>query len=226
MEIPADDPLGDLRLAPLAPGYKRTGAAPWRWRDLLSAYLPILLMALLALSTWWLVKNTPLPGAPTPPVAPRHEPDYTMQRFSLQRFAPDGRLRLNIEGDVMRHYPDTDTVEIEDARLHGYAADGRTTEASARRAISNGDGSEVQLLGGARVISHDAQGGDPIEFDGEFLHAFVNTERVRSHLPVTARRSGSEVHAQGFEYDNLTRVVKYKGPVRASFAATAKGTQR
>jgi lipopolysaccharide export system protein LptC len=225
MEVPADDPLGDLRLAPLAPSLKRgTVAAPWRWRwrELVSAYLPVLLMAALALGTWWLVKNTPVRGPEGPAVAPRHDPDYTMQRFSLQRFAPDGSLRLNIEGNVMRHYPDTDTVEIDGVRLHGYAADGRVTEASARRAVSNSDGSEVQLLGNARVISSGRDGGDPIQFDGEFLHAFMNTERLRSHLPATVTRGGSQIRAEGFDYDNITRVVHYKGRVRANFIV-AKG---
>ena len=218
MEVPAEDPLGDLRLAPLAPSLKRQpGAAPWRLRDAVSAYLPVLVMALLALSTWWLVKNTPVRGPEAPATAPRHVPDYTMQHFTLQRFAADGTLRLNIEGNVMRHYPDTDTVEIDDARLHGYAADGRVTDAIARRAISNSDGSEVQLLGGARVIIHDRDGSDPVQFDGEFLHAFLNTERVRSHLPVQVTRDGSIIQAEGFDYDNVTRIVHYQGHVHARF---------
>src|SRR5262249_14798779 len=113
-------------------------------------------------------------------------------------------------------------------RLHGYAADGRVTDGTARRAISNADGSEVQLLGDARVISHDTKGGEPIEFQGEFLHAFLNTERLRSHLPVSAYRGGAEIHAEGFEYDNVTRVVQYKGRVRATFmtpAAAKKATR-
>ena len=220
MEVQADDdPLGDLRLAPLAPTVQRDGRgrASWRLRDLLSAYLPVLVMALLALGTWWLVKNTPVPGPERPAVAPRHEPDYTMHGFSLQRFTPEGRLRLNIEGQVMRHYPDTDTVEIDSALMHGYSADGRVTEARARRAISNSDGSEVQLLGDAQIISRGGDGSDPIQFNGEFLHAFLQTERLRSHLPVVVRRAGGEIHAEGFDYDNVQRLVHYKGRVQAMY---------
>ena len=55
--------------------------------------------------------------------------------------------------------------------------------------MANGDGSEVQLLGGARVDSAGPRG-EPIEFRGEFLHAFLNTERVRSHLPVMVTSDG------------------------------------
>ena len=45
---------------------------PWHWRlrQAISAYLPLLLMAMLALGTWWLVQNTPSPEAPREAAAP------------------------------------------------------------------------------------------------------------------------------------------------------------
>jgi len=196
-------------------------AAAWSARLLeqASSYLPLLLMALLALATWWLVKSTPLVENLRPVAPLRHEPDYTMTQFVVQRFAPDGALRAQIEGDVMRHYPDTDTLEIDRVRLRAIGADGRVTLAHAKRALSNGDGSEVQLYGGAQVV-REALGDDAaIEFRGEFLHAFLDTERVRSHLPVTLLRGGSEIHADAMEYDNLARVVQLKGRVQATFPA-------
>lgn len=189
---------------------------PWHWRlrQALMAYLPIVLMGLFALSTWWLVKNTPAPAEPLAAVPLRHEPDYTMERFTLQRFGPDGRLRVQIEGEQLRHYPDTDTLEIDTVRLRVDAPGRGPTFATARRAIVNGDASELQLLGGAQVAS-DAGNGETIEFEGEFLHALLNTERVRSHLPVRVRRGGSELRADAMEYDHLSRAVQLKGRVRA-----------
>ncbi|MDY0106413.1 MAG: LPS export ABC transporter periplasmic protein LptC, partial [Giesbergeria sp.] len=44
--------------------------------DRFSLYLPVLLMGLLALGTWWLVRNAPQVQVPRPASAPRHEPDY------------------------------------------------------------------------------------------------------------------------------------------------------
>lgn len=192
------------------------GLPPWpvRLRQQLAAYLPLLLMLLLALSTWWLVKNAPQPEEPRGPVVPRHVPDYSMDGFSVQRFAKDGRLRALLEGQQLRHYPDTDTLEIDTVRVRSVGTDGRVVLATARRALSNADGSEVQLLGGARVTS-ERDGEAPIVFEGEFLHVFVDTEQVRSHLPVVVRQAGTELHAQGLQYDNLTRTVQLKGRVQA-----------
>jgi lipopolysaccharide export system protein LptC len=195
---------------------------PSRITAQLSAYLPLLLMAVLALGTWWLVKNTPLPGEAAAEVAPRHQPDYAMTNFTVQRFLSSGGMRLQVEGDALRHYPDTDTLEIDQARVRAWAANGRMTLANANRAVSNGDGSEVQLTGGARVTRQAIAGEDAIEFKGEFLHAFFKTERMLSHLPVTVTRGNSVVKADGLEYDNLKGLLLLKGRVRATFSAPSK----
>jgi lipopolysaccharide export system protein LptC len=199
------------------------GSAPWRpplpWYlrviDAVSTYLPLVLMGLLALGTWWLVKNTPLFENDRPAPPPRHVPDYTMTRFLVQRFAPDGAMRVQIEGDLMRHYPDTDTFEIDNPRIRAIGDDGRVTTATARSALSNRDGSEVQLSGGAHVVRAATATEAAIDFRGEFLHYFQYTERIRSHLPVIVTQGGNEIHADSMAYDNLARVLDLKGHVRA-----------
>jgi len=205
----------------------RATAIPWRVRlfDAASTYLPLLLMAILALGTWWLVKNTPLFESERAVVPLRHEPDYTMSNFMVQRFATDGSMRVQIEGDVMRHYPDTDTLEIDNPRIRAVAPDGRVTVATARNALSNGDGSEVQLGGGAHVVREAGEKDEAIDFRGEFLHYFVNTERVQSHLPVMMKQGRTEIAADAFSYDNLARGVDFKGRVRAVFAPPAGQTK-
>ena len=201
------------------PGPGRRLAAPWRLRlvDAVSAYLPLLLMALLALGTWWLVKNTPLFEAGPAAAPPRHVVDYTMTRFIVQRFGPSGKLRAQIEGDELRHYPDTDTFEIDNPRIRALGdADGRVTLASGREAVANHDASEVQLVGDAHVLREATPTEQAIDFRSQFLHYFQNSERVQSHLPVVVTQGGTQVNASGMTYDNLSRVLDLKGPTRAT----------
>jgi len=189
----------------------------WHLGQFVSAYLPLILMALLALATWWLVRNTPRPDEPREAVPPRHEPDYMMSEFTLQRFAADGALRVQVQGTQMRHYPDTNTLEIDQPRIRATAADGSVTVASARRAISNGDATEVQLQGGARVRREASAAQAEIEFESEFLHAFLATERVKSHLPVQLRQGTNQLRVAWLDYDNLSRSARLGGPLRAQF---------
>ncbi len=204
--------------APAAGRQPRAGQ-PWPGVLLrgLSSYLPLMLMALLAAGTWWLVRNTPQAPGARPDAPPRQTPDYTMTGFAITRFAPDGQVALRIGGDVLRHYPATDRLEIDGVRIQATGSDGRSTVATARQAVANGDGSEIQLLGGAQVISQ-WPGGDALEVRGEFLHAFLRFERLRSHLPVQVRHGGTQARAGGLEYDNLQRQLTLLGPVRATVA--------
>lgn len=202
---------------------RKVRRVPWRVRvlDAAATYLPLLLMAFLALGTWWLVKNTPVPEGQQVAAPPRHEPDYQMSDFVVQRFAADGSMQMRLEGRSMHHYPDTNTLEIVDAHIRAVAPDGRVTLASANRALANADGSEIQLMGAAHVVREAAGSEGPTEFRSEFLHFFQATERVRSHLPVTVKRGASEFRADAFEYDHLARVIELKGRVRAVFAPPA-----
>jgi lipopolysaccharide export system protein LptC len=53
-----------------------------------------------------------------------------------------------------------------------------------------------------------------MEFRGEFLHAFTQTERVRSNQPVTLIRGDDHFTADAMEYDNVEQVLQMRGRVR------------
>ncbi len=190
--------------------------------DRLSIYLPVALMFLLALGTWWLVRNAPKPPQAEPPRAPAHEVDYFMRDFSVKSFDATGRLSSEMLGDMARHYLDTDTLEVDRMRLRATTPEGRVTTASANRAVSNADGSEVQLFGNAVVIreSQPRSGQEALprlEFRGEFLQVWVNSERVKSDLPVTLKRGDDVFTADNLDYDNLDQIVQLRGRVRGTF---------
>lgn len=184
-----------------------------------SLYLPVILMGLLALGTWWLVRNAPQAVVPTVVAAPRHEADYFMKGFSVKNFDASGRLQSEVQGDLARHFPDTDTLDIDQARMRSLAPNGRLTHASANRALTNADGSEVQLFGNA-VVTRNAMapvGGRAqprLEFRSEFLYVWPKTERVSSHQPVVITRGSDQFTADTMAYDNLDQVLQLRGRVR------------
>ena len=158
--------------------------------DLVSIYLPVLLMGLLALGTYWLVHTTPPQQQERGAAAPRHQPDYFMRGFVLTSYDAKGRIKSEVRGVELRHYPDTDTVEIDWPQIRSFNLSGQEATATAVRALSNGDGSEVQLIGDAVMVREAAADKSDaeqprLEVRGEFLHAFLDAERVLSHFPVT-----------------------------------------
>lgn len=190
--------------------------------DRLAVYLPLFLMGMMAMTTYWLVRNTPAMGEVELESAPRHVPDYFMREFSVKIFGENGQLKSEMVGLEGRHFPDTDTLEIDQPRIRILGAEGRVTTAVAARGLINADGSEAQLFGKASVVREASTRANGVvvprsELQSDFLHLFANTEQVRSHLPVVlVRGSGDRFTADGMGYDNLDRVMQLSGRVRGT----------
>jgi lipopolysaccharide export system protein LptC len=191
------------------------------------------MMALLAVGTYWLVRNTPAAYEAEAARPVTHEVDYFMRRATVKTFDDIGRLKTEIFGKEARHFQDTETLEIDQARMRSTSTEGRLTTATANRALSNDAGSEVQLIGNAVVVREPMQNPDSsrlprLEFRGEFLHVFMNEDRVKSHLPVVLKRGSDEFSGDTFAYDNLDQVAVLKGHVKGLLVprATAGSMQK
>jgi len=187
--------------------------------DRVSIYLPIAIMGLMALGTYWLVQNSPKPGAPVVQKPVRHDPDYFMKNFSVTTFVESGRLKSDVFGAAARHFPDSDTVEIDKIRIRSFDEQGRLTMATANRGLTNSDASVVELFGNALLV-REAQRDNAgkmvprVEFRGEYLHANNDTEHVRSNKPVELRRGNDVFVGDSMDFDNVNQIMVMQGRVK------------
>jgi lipopolysaccharide export system protein LptC len=200
--------------APLDDQQRVRPSWPVRMREMLVGYLPLMLMVALALGTWLVAKNTPGLLSPSAPGPVLHEPDYTLDHFTLQRFDPTGALKVQIEGEHLQHFPDDDIMEVEQIKVVTLDPDGRQMTATAQHGRARGDSSEIWLDGQAQVVSV-AEGALPIQMNGEHLHALPKLRRVDSKFMVVVRQGDSEFNADGMEYDDVTRIATLHGNVHA-----------
>lgn len=225
-----DEPLDDILpgLDPVAAGpAPRRRKAPW-W-DTVSIYLPVLLMGLLALASYWLLRATPafVEAPAAQPVS--QEPDYFMRRFSVKSFDPDGTLRSEVAGTEARHHPSDDRVEIDNARIRRIDDQGLVTVATARRVTTNSDNTEFLLEGNAQVLREAATGLDGVarprlQFNGERLKIFVKPDRVVSDRPVVLRRGNDRLEAATLDYRDDERVADFTGRVRVELQPPGRNT--
>jgi len=202
------------------PGRRGGLALVLRLWDRLTIYLPLLVTGLLALVTYWLVSSAPPAPAPVLERAAKHEVDYFMRRATVKTFDEKGRLKSEVFGLEARHYPDTETVEIDQFKMRAINPQGRITTATATRALSNDAGNEVQLFGNARVVREPLQQADGSwlprqEYLGEFLHVFVDEERIKSHLPVVLTSGKDTFSGNTLAHDSVTQVTDLQGRVKA-----------
>ncbi len=190
-----------------------------RGLDTLMTYLPVLLMGLLAMVTYWLVQHTPEPTPTQEARAARHVPDYFMREFSLKVYARDGRLELRVLGQQAEHFPDTDTLEVTQPRVNKVDAEGVITNATAHMAITTPEGQQVELKGNAvvrRVPPPDAQGRpvSPFELRSEYLYIDLEHDRMRTDQPVEVIRGRDRFTADALDYDHQQGLTRMTGRVR------------
>lgn len=204
------------------------GAVParrnfWRWWDQMSIYLPVLLMMLLALASYWLLRATPFPEEPGPTPEVTHEPDYFMHRFSVKVFEPTGALKTELYGTAARHHPDVGTLVVDAARVRSFGPQRQLSTATARQITSNDEGTVFVLEGDAAVVRQAGKGadGEPLprlEFHGEYLRVSTDPEHIMSDQPVLLVRDQDQIRADSLDYVGDTRVAVLTGHVRALFA--------
>lgn len=179
-----------------------------------SLYLPVILMGVLALGTYWLVRSTPIVSAPAADLPASHDPDYLMRNFSVRTFDTGGQLKSEILGQQARHFPDRDLLEIDQVRIRSFDASARLTTASAKRALTDGEGSRVQLFGDAQVIQEAQAGRQRMAFQGEHLEADLKAQWIRSDRPVELLRGQDRFTADALAFDKREGALVLTGRVR------------
>ena len=198
---------------------------------------PLVLAGVLAGFTWWLVVSSPDVGdGARPPEPDRGTPDYELAHARLARFDAQGRLEAVIDGDRMRHYPVTQTVQIDAMQLAMRHPDGRRLLARAHEGEwSEGQGlaslsgqADVRLADAGVLLPAQAaevgERGDAgvTRILGERLDLDTRARVLTSRLPVTVLREGSTVRGQTLRHDEPAGLTDLGGRVQGRLVSAPR----
>ncbi len=191
--------------------------------DRLTLSLPLIVMGLLALGSWWLVRSMPqLLNAPADkPV--RQDPDYRLENFTLKSFDASGRMTREVGGTQARHFPAVDELHIDQIRVFAQSETGARLNAQALRGVATGDGTRVTLTGQASAIREADAQSPRIEVQGHQLVAMVKEDRLLSSYPVKITRDQDVFTAQTLDFNSRSGEYLLAGRVRGTLAPRASG---
>ena len=201
---------------------RRGGRLLQRGWEAVSIYLPVVLMGVLALATYWMVQRTPAPTEPAPlPQSRGHEVSFFMRGALIKTYDPSGRLQNELSGTEIRHYGDDKALEVDQPRLLSISPDAWVTRATAQRALIQDEGSNLQLMGQAVVVREAGQQADGrplprLELRGEFLVMGTREQWLRSPQPAVLTSGSDRFSADSLSYDHRTRVAELNGRVKAT----------
>jgi lipopolysaccharide export system protein LptC len=185
------------------------------------AYIPVILMGVLAMLSYWLIKNTPEIEVNKTRLVQKHEIDYELNNFSVRTYRKNGQLQSLILGQRARHFADNETLEIEVPQVQVLALNQHQTTATSSRAISNADGSELQMIGNViltkdKLVELDNKKKKLFELRSEYLDFMMDDEIIKTHLPVQIKRGESYFEGLSMNYDNIEQSLILKGRVKGS----------
>jgi len=190
--------------------------------DRLSTYLPLIVMALLASASWWLVRSVPTLLAPDTQKPVRQEPDYRLAQFSVKSFDASGRMTREVKGEKAQHYPASEEMHIEQIRIFAANDEGSTLNASARQGVATDDGQKVILTGEAFAVRHAFNNLPKIELHSERLVALPDEDRLVSDDPVRIVRDRDVFTAASMDFNSQSGQYVLNGRVRGTLAPKAK----
>jgi len=176
---------------------------------------PLVLMLTLALLSFWLERTAR--EAPAPPAPQRHDPDYSVEQFTITDFSRAGAPESTLSAAKMVHYPDDDSTALVAPRLvHAKPALPRLFLSADRGTLSR-DGAEVFLHDNVLLRREALAESGESRMQSSFLHLVRARSLVHTDREVTISEHGRTLVGLGMEYDNGSRQLSLHAQVRGVF---------
>jgi lipopolysaccharide export system protein LptC len=189
-------------------------------RDRITAVIAVLLLALLAATTYWYSQMTRIGALPNP--VSREGPDIVVEGATMTQFDAQGRATNRLIGERVTHFPSDDRIEILRPHLVSLRSDQPQLDARAKHARVEDGGARVLLTGDVSLVRAGGKDGEPpLRLTTERLIALPDVEQFTTDAPALIERGGTRVNSVGMDFDNLKRTLRLHSNVRGTIEPAA-----
>lgn len=174
-------------------------------RERMPNLIAVILLSILVVGTWWAAEYTQKSVPIDPPARMTHEPDSWAYNFVMIQTDNSGKANSRLEGINMRHYPDDDSYEVDDAISTGQQPDSPVTIGTSDIAIMDSDGTRIIMRGNARVHRLPDETRAPLEVTSAELVMYPNEDIVETSHPARVVNGNHVLLGTGMHYNNQTR---------------------
>lgn len=183
----------------------------------LTLWVPLLLLAALALLTLWLKQTIQTPAA-APDQSKRGAADYVVEGFVATRLGPDGKPLYVLTARQMIHYPRDDTTQLTAPAFSQFDPLAPPLRISAEDGFVSRDGDDVYLTRNVVLIREAGPNLEQITARTEALHLQPDRDLAETDQPISVDSKTLKFEAVGMRLNNKTRVLKLRSRVRATYA--------
>lgn len=186
-------------------------------RGLHAIWFALIVLAFLAALTLWIDRIVQVPS-PKRDGSARHDADYIVNNFLINRTDADGNPRYSLAGADMRHYPDNDTTDVLKPVFHQLSVDKPAIQVQGDRGQISPNGENVYFMDNVKLVRAATPQKGELTVLTEFLHAIPDQGILKTDKPVTILQAPRTViRAIGMELDKQERTLKLLNRVRVHY---------
>jgi lipopolysaccharide export system protein LptC len=180
-------------------------------------YVPLVLVALLALTTWLMVEHARIQrGDSDTPNSPL-KPDFIVENLRFAKLNQAGELQTLLSAQQMLHIPQTNTASLIEPRMMSFRAHSPPVSISARRGESIRRSEQVNFYEGVVVQRAAAAGSAEMTLRTEQLSVRPDDDIATSETDFTFSRGDSLIQGRGFELNHSFRTLLVRQQARGLF---------
>lgn len=186
-------------------------------KGLSAIWFALIVLAMLAALTLW-IDRAVQPPAPKRDGSTRHDPDYIVENFRINKTDPEGNPRYSLAGIDMRHYPDDDSTTVQKPFFVQYSAIKPGIQAQSERGLISSNGENVYMMDNVKIVrAATAQKGE-LTILTDYMHVIPDDGIMKTDHPVVILQApDTVVHASGMVLNKKERTLQLSGRVKAHY---------
>ena len=191
-------------------------------------FLPMLLMAVLTLGTYWMVQMNE-PNLDTEKQK-RHVPDYIMDGIVVTTLGPEGNTKFRVVGQKLVHYEDDASSEIDWPIARRFHETKPAITIKSDKGFLDGDMTILDLVGNAsltrppQAATATQAGSARLFMSSSKFTVLMNEDIVKTNRPVNLEQGLSIMTSQeGAIFDNVHQKLTMIGQVKGRIESESKG---
>jgi lipopolysaccharide export system protein LptC len=183
--------------------------------------MPLILMGVLTLTTFWLVQKNNPPGKSPLERVRLHEPDYTIKDGALSALNELGNTKYRILGAKVTHYDDDASIDILTPRMRLFQADKPPVTVKSDTGHLDGDLTVLDLYDNASIFrpAQEATATQPATLrmlaSSSYFKVLINDDIIETNRPITLDIVMSIMHStDGGIFNNIEQSMVLSGQVK------------
>jgi len=183
----------------------------------LSNWFPVLLLATLAMLTYWLDAQVQRGGRGDDPRS--RDPDYYLEDFAAMRYGTDGTIVQKLAARRLTHYPGERPAEVTAPELVTTPPGRPAMSVRADRGTISFDNENVWLAGNVVGVRFPTERDSKLTISTDYLHVVPRQEKADTDHKVTITDAKGTHTGNALLADNKARTVRLSNGVSGQINA-------